>query len=193
MHGATLSDDILKKVISGSLLNTCTQIGPSSNKWRFFSYIGNPIANVKLYLIKLSDFKIVRHVIVKNMMLADDTSPEAVRYWEKRDALKQFKVWGNYESRLNLAKKQFHICPICNETLYNEEELHVHHILPKKAGGKYTYGNLVILHEFCHRQIHSLKITPKDMHNRIFILQKAMRSKLFNNGKQINLESVSED
>lgn len=149
--------------------------GPSKNNWRFFGLTSN---NIKLFLLKFSDFKIRRHVMVKNNMIPDNKSQKSIDYWSKRMANKQFLTWGNYESRLKLAKKQFHICPICNESLYNEEELHVHHIKPKKLGGKDTYGNLVITHELCHRQIHSLKLTEDDIRNKLQKLRKTMKEKL---------------
>lgn len=151
------------------------QEGPSKNNWRFFGLTGN---NIKLFLIKFSDFKIRRHIMIKNNMVPDDRSQKSIDYWGKRMANKQFLTWGSYESRLKLAKKQFHICPICNESLYNEEELHVHHIKPKKLGGADTYGNLVITHELCHRQIHSLKLTEEDIRNKIQNLRKTMKEKL---------------
>jgi RNA-directed DNA polymerase len=36
-----------------------------------------------------------------------------------------------------------------------DEELHVHHKKPKAKGGKDNYGNLVLVHAFCHQQIHA--------------------------------------
>lgn len=148
---------------------------PSRDKWRFFAELnkGN-----KIFLLKFSHFKIVRHVGVHNIMCPDDPSTESRLYWEKRMANRQYMKWGGYESRLKLSKKQYHICPICLESLYNDEELHVHHIKAKKDGGNNTYGNLVILHELCHRQIHSLNIDEDTMRMKLRHLRKAMKNKL---------------
>lgn len=151
-----------------------TQQG-SKNKWRFYCTMGDKI---KIFLLLFSDVKIKRHIIVKNNMCPDDSSTEARKYWEKRIANRQHLRWRNYESRLKLAKKQYHICPICYNTIYNDEDLHVHHIVPKKHGGKDTYGNLVILHYMCHKQVHSLKLEEKEMRKRLFDLRKMMKSKL---------------
>lgn len=150
------------------------QEGSSKNKWRFFAQMGE----VKLFLLKFSDFTIQRHVMVQNLMVPDDRSLKAQAYWEKRTAHKQAAAWAGYESRLKLAKKQYHICPMCRESLYIDEQLHVHHIKPKAEGGKDTYGNLVLLHELCHRQVHSLKISEKELRDKLFILRKEMRLKL---------------
>ena len=68
-------------------------------------------------------------------MVPDDRSLAAQAYWEKRRANRQHQVWSNYASRLKLAKKQFHICPLCRDSLYNDEILHVHHLKAKKLGG----------------------------------------------------------
>lgn len=116
-------------------------------------------------------------------MLPDDPSPAAKAYWARRDAMRQEEVWANYESRQRLAKKQYHVCPICSETLYNGEELHVHHITPKSKGGKDSYGNLVIVHDICHRQIHSLKTSPEMVRSRLNNLRRIMKERLAKGGK----------
>jgi RNA-directed DNA polymerase len=151
------------------------QEGPSQNRWRFYGLVGK---EVKLFLLKFSDKEIIRHVMIKNNMAPDNPSKTASEYWEKRLANKQYLQWGGYQSRLKLSKKQYHVCPICNDSLHNDEELHVHHIKPKKLGGKDTYGNMVILHELCHRQIHSLKLSEKDVRDKLLHLRKRMRKKL---------------
>eukprot|EP00191_Tetraselmis_sp_GSL018_P020990 CAMPEP_0177577902 /NCGR_PEP_ID=MMETSP0419_2-20121207/34_1 /TAXON_ID=582737 /ORGANISM="Tetraselmis sp., Strain GSL018" /LENGTH=460 /DNA_ID=CAMNT_0019066253 /DNA_START=1906 /DNA_END=3288 /DNA_ORIENTATION=- len=164
------------------------QEGPSNNKWRFYGYVSQ---DQKIFLLKFADIYIRRHVIVKNNMNPDDRSAESLKYWAKRDANKQYMAWGGYESRLKLAKKQYHICPICYETLYNDEELHVHHMKPKRLGGKDTYGNLVILHELCHRQIHSQKLTENELRNKLFNLRKMMKETLSSQeGTEITLEPL---
>lgn len=140
----------------------------SQNKWRFFGLWKQK----RLFLKKYSDVKIVRHVIVKNLMDPDDPSPEAKSYWKKRDANKQHAIYQGQSGRLLIAKRQYHTCPICLETLYNEEDLHVHHIWPKKQGGTDTITNLVILHEICHRQVHSVIKNETDMRSRIMNLRK---------------------
>jgi RNA-directed DNA polymerase len=139
------------------------QEGPSKNQWRFFGLWKGS----RLFLKKYSDVKIVRHVIVQNNMDPDDPAPEALAYWKKRDAKKSAAVWQGQKGRELIAKRQYHTCPICMETLYNNEELHVHHITPKKQGGKDVVTNLVLLHEVCHRQIHSVYESETDLRSRL--------------------------
>ncbi|MEL6165918.1 MAG: HNH endonuclease signature motif containing protein, partial [Cyanobacteria bacterium J06628_3] len=49
----------------------------------------------------------------------------------------------------------FFVCPVCGESLLNDEELHLHHKKPKSQGGRDNYGNLQLVHLYCHQQIHS--------------------------------------
>jgi RNA-directed DNA polymerase len=146
----------------------------TSDKWSFHGCLTK---GVKMFLCKFSRTKIIRHVMVKNNMLPDD--PKSTAYWELRDSRKVSRRWGNYESRIRISNKQFHICPVCNGSLYSEaEELHLHHIVAVKDGGTDSYPNLVLLHSICHRQLHSLKIGPVEMKRTISLLRKRMIKKL---------------
>jgi len=90
-----------------------------------------------------------RHILVKGTASPDD--PTLKDYWQKRNAT---KVKDLTPSRQKIARKQHGICPECRNTLFNEEKLHVHHRIPKAKGGKNDYGNLVLVHSFCHQKIH---------------------------------------
>jgi HNH endonuclease len=41
--------------------------------------------------------------------------------------------------------------PLCDEL--NNEEIHLHHKIPQKDGGKYSLDNIVPLHATCHESI----------------------------------------
>ncbi|WP_267876599.1 HNH endonuclease [Moorena producens] len=43
---------------------------------------------------------------------------------------------------------------MCQESLFNTEELHVHHVIPKSKGGLDNYKNLQLVHILCHQRIH---------------------------------------
>jgi len=101
------------------------------------------------HLLKYAWFPIERHILVKGTSSPDD--PSLKDYWRKRIAR---KVTDLPASRQKIARKQNGICPVCKNTLFNDEELHVHHKKPKAKGGKDNYGNLVLVHFFCHQQIH---------------------------------------
>ena len=88
-------------------------------------------------------------------MVKHDASPDnpaLAEYWEHRN---QRKATHHLNAqRKTLDKRQHGICPHCRDSLHNEEELHVHHIVPKAKGGEDRLSNLVLLHLYCHQQIH---------------------------------------
>lgn len=102
------------------------------------------------FVLKLSWVKIVRHVMVKS----DDSpyNPNTRDYWVKRKKHNQQQWWD--KRRQDVAKQQGHECPICGQSLYNGENLHLHHIISRAKGGTDEKHNLVILHQECHKQIH---------------------------------------
>lgn len=102
------------------------------------------------YLWKFSWFSIKRHVLVKGKASPDD--PSLREYWEQREKAKASTL---VPSSQKIAQKQAHLCPHCGESLYNGELIHRHHKKPKSQGGKDTYSNLLLVHLYCHQQIHS--------------------------------------
>jgi RNA-directed DNA polymerase len=145
----------------------------SSSKWRFYTLDGK----AKLFLLRFSDFKITRHVMVRSDMVPDDNSLEARAYWEKRILRRKSLMWDNYERRNMIAQDQFHLCPICRETLYNEEKLYIYYITLETVRVEDTYLNFILLHEPCYSQVHSLKIADNDVYNRINNLINLMKAK----------------
>jgi len=112
------------------------------------------------HLLKYAWFPIERHILVKGTASPDD--PSLKDYWRKRNAR---KVTDLPASRQKIAKKQNGVCPVCKNTLFNDEELHVHHKVPKAKGGKDNYGNLVLVHLFCHQQIHAKEDVEDELVN----------------------------
>jgi RNA-directed DNA polymerase len=102
------------------------------------------------YLLKFRWFPIERHTLVKGTASPDD--PRLKTYWAKRQAAKAKDL---PLSKQKLAKRQQGRCRECGETLFNEEELQVHHLLAQAQGGKDTYSNLVLVHLLCHQHIHA--------------------------------------
>ena len=100
------------------------------------------------YLLKLSWFPIKRHTLVEGTSSPDN--PALRGYFEKRRTA-QAKTLS--PSKQKIARKQNYRCPVCGDTLFNEEELHVHHVEPKSQGGQDTYANLQLLHLYCHQQV----------------------------------------
>src|SRR3989454_6789604 len=102
------------------------------------------------YLLKFSWFPIERHTLVKGTASPDD--PRLKDYWTKRQAAKGKDLTN---SKQKLAKRQKGRCPECGESLFNDEEIQVHHLLARSRGGQNTYNNLVLVHLLCHQHIHA--------------------------------------
>jgi len=102
------------------------------------------------YLLKFRWFPIERHVLVKGKASPDD--PKLRDYWMKRQAAKAKDL---SFSKQKLAKRQKGRCPECGESLFNDEDVQVHHLLARYNGGKSTYSNLALVHLLCHQQIHA--------------------------------------
>jgi RNA-directed DNA polymerase len=102
------------------------------------------------YLLKFAWFKIERHVLVKGTASPDD--PNLRSYWlsrEKATAKTLSPKWRR------LAEKQGHVCGLCGASLFNGEELQLHHRKPRARGGEDIESNFVLVHLYCHQQIHS--------------------------------------
>lgn len=103
-----------------------------------------------MYLLKFSWFSINRHVLVKGKASPEDSTLRD--YWKARERAKAKTLTPSYHK---LAKRQGYVCPTCGASLFNEEELHIHHVKPKTKGGKDVYTNLKLLHLYCHQQNHA--------------------------------------
>src|SRR5712691_9950753 len=102
------------------------------------------------HLLKFSWFPIERHVLVKGRASPDD--PSLKDYWMKRQAAQAKDLTF---SKQKLAKRQHGRCPECGDSLFNEEELQVHHLLARSQGGTNSYSNLALVHLLCHQHIHA--------------------------------------
>lgn len=109
------------------------------------------------YLLKFSWFNIRRHPMVKGAASPDD--PELNSYWNSRKKIKSQSLIPSYQK---IAQKQGFECPICRESLFNDEPIHKHHKIPIHQGGEDSYANLELVHYYCHQQIHSQPQNPDD-------------------------------
>ncbi|MEM7592793.1 MAG: group II intron reverse transcriptase/maturase, partial [Cyanobacteria bacterium P01_A01_bin.83] len=108
------------------------------------------------YMLKFSWTKIERHTLVKQRSSPDD--PSLTEYWEKRYKKSQKSEAAKWNAKQEqVAYKQGYNCPVCKQSLFNDEELHLHHIIPRSEGGKDILNNLVWVHLFCHHKVHHQK------------------------------------
>ncbi|MGQ4810593.1 hypothetical protein NKDENANG_04073 [Candidatus Entotheonellaceae bacterium PAL068K] len=91
-------------------------------------------------------------------MVTYDASPDdpARRtHWEQRE-VEQGKSLATRGQR-DRAKRQKGVCTTCGDSLHNGEERHSHHVRPRSKGGKDSLSNLILVHMYCHQQIHKSK------------------------------------
>jgi RNA-directed DNA polymerase len=101
------------------------------------------------YLIQFNWFNIERHIMVQGSASMDD--PHLQPYWQTRQK-RRLKTLPSF--RHKIAQRQNGCCPVCGQSLFNGEQLQLHHRQPKSQGGKDTVENLQWLHLFCHQQVH---------------------------------------
>jgi len=92
-----------------------------------------------IYLLKFSDHFIERHILVKGRSSPDD--PTLKEYWQKRNMRKAKALTS---SKARITRQQDGLCPVCGETLFNEEVVETHHKKPIKEGGTNSYSNCQI-------------------------------------------------
>ena len=102
------------------------------------------------YLLRLCFMPIQRHILIKHGVSPDN--PDEHRYWQKRE-LRKVELLPTVKHK-KLAKMQKGQCVICGDSLFDAEELNVHHMIPKTEGGTDRMDNLALLHTTCHRQLH---------------------------------------
>jgi len=99
------------------------------------------------HLPKYAWTRIERHTKVKGRASPDD--PALKDYWAHRNKARATSL---VPSQQRIARDQDHVCPVCGETLFNDEELQKDHVRPRHKGGKDSYGNYQLLHVDCHKQ-----------------------------------------
>ena len=114
------------------------------DRWVFMDKISGAV------LMKFSWVRIRRHALVPRDYSPDD--PTLQDYWRQRRTKTSCATGYRYR---RVFSHQSGICPVCHQHLENGEELHFHHVVPKKLGGTDDLDNLRLVHYYCHRQIHN--------------------------------------
>jgi RNA-directed DNA polymerase len=102
----------------------------------------------RFYLNKFAWTGIQRHTMVTGRNSPDDPSLQA--YWEKRELAKAKDLPPVPE---RLARRQGGKCPICGESLFIDENIEAHHIVPRVTGGSNHDNNKLLVHLYCHQQL----------------------------------------
>lgn len=119
------------------------------------AYKGSPWSFVDketgMVLYRIGYTRIRRHVLI-----AGDASPDNPKlrdYFEQRN--RRSNQIGNYPKAVQqVIQLQQAKCPHCGESLFNGEEIHIHHAVPRSQGGTNQPANLLAVHLVCHAQLH---------------------------------------
>lgn len=114
------------------------------------------------YLLMYSWFPIERHALVKGTSSPDDPSLKA--YWLNRELRKTKSLKLTVR---RLAEKQKGICPVCGESLLNDEDFHQHHLLARHQRNTDDSGDKILVHAECHQQL-----TARQRQNGVFLRSK---------------------
>jgi len=124
------------------------------NNWVFFC---KDSRGEQMTLFQIGWVKIKRHSLCLSQ---NPFLPENADYFAKRMVKSAKESIQLNQNASNLLKKQAGQCPVCLQPMCSDQNLEVHHILPKKLGGEDEWKNLVLLHRDCHVQVTHSK-SPK--------------------------------
>lgn len=138
-----------------------------SRKWvknRYFTSIGNQNwvfhgeeirkeeGPRKVHLLQASYTKIKRYTKIRGE--ANPYDPKWETYFDQRMGLKWFQN-SNRKKLSLLWKSQEGDCPVCHQKITKETGWNIHHIIYRVNGGPNTISNLLLLHPYCHKQVHN--------------------------------------
>jgi RNA-directed DNA polymerase len=106
-----------------------------------------------VHLHEVARTRIIRHVKIQGA--ANPYDPAWEVYFEERRTRQMRTTWTGQRMTRLLWLAQQGKCLVCGQPLTTESDWHHHHLLWRVHGGGDTLDNLVLLHENCHRQVHS--------------------------------------
>jgi len=140
-----------------------------SARWRVSNYFGIPkvgrvtadkwtfhAPGITMYMLKFSWFKPYDHLKVISINCVDD--PSLREYWADLKFRRHEMTPVNAivrKSQADLMHFQYWTYPVCQESLLNGEDLHLHHIRGRAFKDPNAFTNLLILHSECHKQVHA--------------------------------------
>lgn len=114
---------------------------------------GKPLYQMLRYAAKIP---IERHQKIKSD--ANPYDPKWEEYFEQRATWRMRQSTHGRTRLANLWMSQRGKCLVCDQQL-EIGNLHTHHIVERCKGGKEIESNEVLLHDTCHKQVHSQGIT----------------------------------
>jgi RNA-directed DNA polymerase len=104
-----------------------------------------------MVLYRIGYTRIQRHTLIQGDASPDN--PDFQDYFKQRG--KQPVQLGEYPKAVQrVIRLQHATCLHCGQSLFNGEDIHVHHKVPRCQGGTSHTSNLVAVHLVCHLQLH---------------------------------------
>jgi RNA-directed DNA polymerase len=104
-----------------------------------------------MVLYRIGCTRIQRHLLIRGDACPDDPACQA--YFEQRNRRSgQIETYPKAAQRI--IRLQSARCPHCGQSLFNGEEVHIHHKTLRSQGGTNHSSNLMALHMVCHLQLH---------------------------------------
>ena len=104
-----------------------------------------------MVLYRIGYTRIQRHTLIQCQASPDN--PDFRDYFEQR--AQRSKQIENYpKAAQRVIRQQQAKCPNCGQSLFNGEDIHIHHTIPRRQGGTNHSSNLVAVHLVCHSQLH---------------------------------------
>lgn len=100
-------------------------------------------------------FDVIQAKQLKIKSLRNNVNP----YLDENYYIQRTVIRDSEKFRAAIYKKHDFRCYVCEQALYGPEEVHLHHLIPRKDGGEYTLENIVPVHATCHE---SITYTRKD-------------------------------
>lgn len=104
-----------------------------------------------MVLYRIGYTRIQRHVLIQGDASPDN--PDFKDYFEQRNQTST-QVEDYPKAAQRVIRKQQAKCPNCGQSLFNGEDIHMHHKTPRCQGGTNHSSNLVAVHLVCHSQLH---------------------------------------
>jgi RNA-directed DNA polymerase len=107
-------------------------------------------------LMDAAGVRIVRHTLIRGD--ANPYDPTWEGYFEERLFKKMQSTLRGQGQIYWLWREQQGRCPRCGQLMEEEEDWQVHHRVKRSQGGDDGLDNLELLHDNCHRQLHSQEV-----------------------------------
>lgn len=100
-------------------------------------------------------FDVIQAKQLKILSLRNNVNP----YLDEDYYIHRTVIRDSERFRASIYKKYNFRCYVCEQALYGTEDIHLHHLIPRKDGGEYSLENIVPVHATCHE---SITYTKKD-------------------------------